>query len=1217
MFLEGKVKHEKMKEEETLYSLAPKIITEEEQLKNIKPYLDSLKKAINTEGINNIALTGSYGSGKSTILKTFRHSHPEYKYLNISLASFKENKGKPEDTEFERKLEVSILQQMFYHVEPSIIPDSRFKRITNITQERLRKFSFFLSLWLFSVLLLFKFDYINILNPEGWKFAYRIDWIAILASAMFFVGLSFLARSIYRLFKNSKINKLNIKGELELGEITDKSVFNQHLEEILYFFERTEFNVVTIEDVDRFDSTDIFTKLREINILINNSKVIDREVKFIYAIKDEMFANQNDRVKFFEFIIPVISFINPSNANEQLRKLIEESNLKGVLSEDFIDDVIIFINDIDMRLLINIFHEYTIYREHLDKALNQNELFAMMIYKNMYPEDFGDLMKQKGKLYQFISKRKEYGKELINVLLKKGEELDNEIKLIESEVDKPIKDLRAIYILKLVGKLENFHSFEINGDSATIEEVLEDSFFDALIEEKKIKYYYWSDPHMNGRWQITGPKYSSFDFSVIEIEVSNKFKYKQREKYLTDISSGKLNQLKKGREELLNKIRDVEAFSIKDIFEQVTIDGYLDSFKDKNLVRYLLLNGYINENYNDYISLFHGVSLTQSDYNFIRNVKGYVESDFNYKLIKTEQVIKNLQEKYFAIKYILNFDLLTCLMNLTSEKHSKSRILFRYLSGDEENINQFILAYIVGGSESLGLFIKNIVKYKPSFWVYLKQKSLLPEEKIKDIVKLVFEFAEKQDIESFEDMHSLAAYIEKMPDLLSFASSLKKTDSLEYFIKSQNLLIEYLQNPESSSMPFLEYVYENNLYELNQHNIDTIVRWKAPENNRSLYPNYYSSLYRLNIEKLFAYIESNFKEFVENVLLKIGDENSEDEEILKGVLNNTDYTLELREKFVLSQRSDVESLKKIEDIQVKEMLLRNNKVKPTWLNVFDYYDSLEEQSINDILVHYFNQEKNYFELSKFKMNLDERDKSYLDDFSNLLLYTKGIEQNAFKSLLLSFQFNYNAIEYSQFNDDIINHMIEINMLNFSYENFDGIRNYHPSLFLKYIGANQDQFIEQFVEHDKFLLNNGELILFFKSDLINLNYKLEVIQNLAEDIIIGNTDIAIIVFELIYNLENISVSYGEISAMFDANLSIEKRIILLNHHFNKLKENEIETLVKKLGDDYSKIFEYDEKVLFDKNEYNRVLFKNLLEKEMITHMSLKEKNNKIRIIGKIS
>ncbi|WP_225370228.1 YobI family P-loop NTPase [Methanobrevibacter arboriphilus] len=64
------------------------------------------------------------------------------------------------------------------------------------------------------------------------------------------------------------------------------------------FFEATGHNVVIIEDLDRFQETEIFTKLREINLLINNSNKIDRHVTFIYAIRDEMFTDK-DRTKFF------------------------------------------------------------------------------------------------------------------------------------------------------------------------------------------------------------------------------------------------------------------------------------------------------------------------------------------------------------------------------------------------------------------------------------------------------------------------------------------------------------------------------------------------------------------------------------------------------------------------------------------------------------------------------------------------------------------------------------------------------------------------------------------------------------------------------------------------------------------------------------------------------------------------------------------------------
>ena len=67
-----------------------------------------------------------------------------------------------------------------------------------------------------------------------------------------------------------KLNKLNLKeGEIEI--IEDNSIFNKHLDEILYFFQVTEYNVVIIEDLDRFGTPNIFLKLRELNQLNQKS----------------------------------------------------------------------------------------------------------------------------------------------------------------------------------------------------------------------------------------------------------------------------------------------------------------------------------------------------------------------------------------------------------------------------------------------------------------------------------------------------------------------------------------------------------------------------------------------------------------------------------------------------------------------------------------------------------------------------------------------------------------------------------------------------------------------------------------------------------------------------------------------------------------------------------------------------------------------------------
>lgn len=74
-------KKEEVKKPNTLTSsLAPKVLTNVLDIEKIQPYLDKLNETIDTKGINNIALTGGYGSGKSTIIGTFKELNPKYKF---------------------------------------------------------------------------------------------------------------------------------------------------------------------------------------------------------------------------------------------------------------------------------------------------------------------------------------------------------------------------------------------------------------------------------------------------------------------------------------------------------------------------------------------------------------------------------------------------------------------------------------------------------------------------------------------------------------------------------------------------------------------------------------------------------------------------------------------------------------------------------------------------------------------------------------------------------------------------------------------------------------------------------------------------------------------------------------------------------------------------------------------------------------------------------
>ena len=84
-------------------------LTPSKQAQNVEVYIDALQKALDEDDVKNIAISGSYGTGKSSFLKTFESKcDQKYKFLDISLATFQN------DTKDISLVEKSILQQIFY-----------------------------------------------------------------------------------------------------------------------------------------------------------------------------------------------------------------------------------------------------------------------------------------------------------------------------------------------------------------------------------------------------------------------------------------------------------------------------------------------------------------------------------------------------------------------------------------------------------------------------------------------------------------------------------------------------------------------------------------------------------------------------------------------------------------------------------------------------------------------------------------------------------------------------------------------------------------------------------------------------------------------------------------------------------------------------------------------------------------------------------------------
>jgi hypothetical protein len=268
-----------------------------------------------------------------------------------------------------------------------------------------------------------------------------------------------------------------------------------------------------------------------------------------------------------------------------------------------------------------------------------------------------------------------------------------DIENIEGENVSDIKELRQIYINQILTKLPNnaiyFSEIKIN-------DLKEEEKFDELIAEGKISYRYQHPNYSNSQNNV-----SSFDFKAVENEVNSEFTFEERKHFVESKHNDRIEILKKEIEKLKKEKTEIENWDLTQIFREVDINQYLSEFSNNGLLRNLVLEGYINENYNDYISLFHEVSLTVNDKKFERSVKSGVYEHFNYELTHIENLVDNhLELKYFSRDTILNYNLLDFLGEKYSKYSKRYDAIIDLLSNEKERSIEFIDNYIKPKSRS-------------------------------------------------------------------------------------------------------------------------------------------------------------------------------------------------------------------------------------------------------------------------------------------------------------------------------------------------------------------------------------------------------------------------------------------------------------------------------------------------------------------------------------
>lgn len=868
-----------------------------------------LRENLDAAGVHNIGVTGPYGSGKSSVLKTLiAEDDGKHHFLELSLATLDDKEAEKD----EKKIEANLLKQMIYREKHETLPNSRFRRVQFHSGREL----FWKAVWIVACVIAYAIAF----EPKFLRIDTLCDffdlgnWNIVADSiALLFLLCTLVYVSVYlvRTYGRSKLSKLNISdGEIELKE--EGSVLSEHLAEILYFFQETEYDVVVFEDLDRFENKKIFLKLRELNYILNKSKELDgRNIRFIYAVKDDMFKDSS-RTKFFDYIVTVIPVMNMSNARNLLKNELKVRGFKeNEISDDDLRVIALFIDD--MRLLTNIANEYEQYHERLiteHQQLEARKLLAIIVYKNYYPKDFSALHNERGKVYQCIKEKRRFAKFAIEKVLAQRE---HDLNVIEQNMHLNLKDLRMIYVQAIIQGINTTYGIKtitVEGRSLTPRNIWEDETqFNKLIRMKRFTYTLY---------QIGNTPTYDYNFKEIEKQVSD-IPYEERAKAIRN----KCDDIEKQREEIAKEKIRIKNYSLselilkfnlkdEDIYKKIGLSPMADLF---------LSRGLIAEDYYNYISYFYEGMITQSDRKLLLDMNRNEKRDFDTPINKVENFFKELPSFVYNTDAVLNTVLVDYIAGEYHWLKPQFDLIIDRLRRPEGRLD-FLVHYYEHGKYADRVCLAYMENNGSFAWKEtISNSHLATDEQRETMYEIWFRYAQADDIQK--------AQVEWLNSHYGFISS------REYKVTNLETIFENCQFEEldDKSEKMLMMAIDHDAYTITAENLCVIYRYAAGITDIKPDEITYGRMASVNNAGLQSYLKKNINETLKacNNLLK--DEN---EQVMLELLNDDHAEDEVLKDFLTGQVNTIATLSDVDECRIG-LAIDCDIVKMVWPNVLHYY----------------------------------------------------------------------------------------------------------------------------------------------------------------------------------------------------------------------------------------------------------------------------------------
>ncbi len=1069
-------------------------------------YEEQLTSALTDPDIRNIALSGPYGAGKSSILATYKKSHSDKKFLHISFAHF-QDKAKEGETPDETRLEGKIINQLIHQMPAEAIPQTHFQILKEVDRDKIKKYLY----WgvLLAALLAFICFHdawcrlVDSLSLESLRsllgITRRKEAVLAAAAAWVVLAVSGLTEYIF-LQRNQRIlRKVNLKGanlDIELFGGESDSYFDRYLNEVLYLFDHVDADAVVFEDIDRYDRNLIFERLREINGLANRiregvfeEKREERKpLRFLYLIRDDVFASK-DRTKFFDMIIPVVPVMDGSNSYAMLIRLFSQLEEEARPGDDFLRGISLYIDD--MRLLGNIFNEYSVYYRNYQAnnaiELNTDKLLAMMVYKNLFPQDHALLHRGTGYVYTLFANKPQFVRQRREELQKELDSLERLLEEVKRETFRNMDELDAAYYV------ENRRT-RIGGTTEDTKFSNRVEYIAAIRENEYNIEYYAEGYYASNRWIKENVK-AKFD-QLSKIPDYQRHRELIEKKAVAEEARQRVSEVKNQIEHLdtmplqgtIDREKEDEIFGAvytnalgeKEYYADVKRSDYFP------LIRYLVSNGYIDESYQDYMSYYYEDGLRREDKVFLRSIQEHKYKGAAFQLKEPWKVISWMHNSQFETAECLNYQLLDVLLMAVCHPMYVPMGMKKRDVDYEDRLNR-LLQYIIknksmeffegylwnGAYGSDFIWHINVVCGHVISWV-------ISEEALSHCIKRIYALLTMLQEEVYRsedpgDLRPLAAYVGANPlflyEALSESEGEKFISGMEHMgVKFNRLLLtdeETLEaeasngtNTVENHFQILQQVYYRKLYVPNELNIKAILMIfyeLPPEEIR--HSQLLTLVYKKEEQPLRYYVEENLETVLKE--LAAGNEPLEDEEkVILSVLNREDLSQESREKYIgaLACRGELSHLNQVKNQDFWPRLMEGH-VAAAPSNLTDYY-FLTENGMDEALAGYINKYPGPITLSE-----KELDKAYGEGKAKLLLMDimrcNSLVKEKYNELVKSFPLTCDAADAGDVDEDKMRILIFWKKVPMNQENLRYIREHYPRLASVFASRNIAEYLSLF------------------------------------------------------------------------------------------------------------------------------------------------------------